>query len=176
MDAMRWLAVVALAGTVGLVSACSSPQSLMSAGGGALFSGYPGPQWEDAHGASLSGDVVAVYHGDPHCQHDRYDFLHLGWPLGTAEDRAGREARQYVRDPDGALAEEVPYYGGELQAQWQTLEDLPEDAVAAGFSTSGAGSPSVELWLPGERNDAVYLVVDGTPELWPLVEPPVTCD
>jgi hypothetical protein len=150
--------------------------ALTSAGGGSVFPSYPGPTWEDGDGAPLSPDVVAVHHGDPHCQHDRYDFLHLGWPLGTAEDRAGADARQYVRDPEGALADEATSYGGELQARWQDLDALPDDAVATGYTAFGGGDPSVELWLQGDRDDAVYLVVDGTAELWPLAEPPLTCD
>lgn len=87
------------------------------------FPTYPGPQWEDADGVELSEDVISIHHGDDHCQHDEFDFLHLGWPLGTAADRAGTSARQYGRDGDGELADTAPLYGGEFAAEWQRFDE-----------------------------------------------------
>jgi hypothetical protein len=150
---------------------------LASCGRGAQgFPTYPGPQWEEGNGDPLSRDVIAVFHGDPHCQHDVYDFLHLGWPLGTPAERAGADSRQYARDTEGALAEEARLYGDGLHGDWRELSALPGDAVATGLTAAGSGSPSVELWLSESREDLVYMVVDGQAELWPLSDPPVGCD
>ncbi len=162
---------------LGVMAAAMFVLGLAGCGRGAGgFPTYPGPQWEDGDGSRLSRDVIAVFHGDPHCQHDVYDFLHLGWPLGTPAERAGADSRQYVRDTEGTLAEDARYDGEGMHGDWQQLSALPGDAVATGFTAAGSGSPSVELWLSEGPEELVYMVVDGQAELWPLSDPPVGCD
>lgn len=140
------------------------------------FSGYPGPMWEDAEGSPLSADAISVHHGDKHCDHDQYDFLHMGWPLGSAAERAGAGARQYVRDLDGGLSEEIALYGDGLQVEWARLDALPKDAVRTGFTTTGPGGKQVELLLSDERDDVIYMMIGDAVERWPLADPPVGCD
>jgi hypothetical protein len=117
-----------------------------------------------------------VFHGDPHCEHDVYDLLHLGSPLGTPAERAGADSRQYVRDTEGSLPEVARYHGDGVHGDWQQLSALPSDAVTTGFTASGSASPSAALWLAEGREDRVYMVVDGQVEQWALADPPIGCD
>ena len=139
------------------------------------FPDYPGPQWYDADGNELSKEVIATYHGPEHCQQDKVDFLHLGWPPGTAAELIADPARQYVRAPDGELADIAPSSGWDLLAEWRRLDDLPHDAIQTGFTTNESGR-NVELWLPAERDDAAYIVIDDVVEVWPVADPPIGCD
>lgn len=139
------------------------------------FPAYPGPQWYDADGNELSEDVIAIHHGPEHCQQHKVGFLHLGWPLGTAAERLADSARQYVRASDEELNEFRSSYGDRTVAEWRRLDELPRDATETGFTTSEGGR-DVELWLPPERDDAAYIVIDDVVEVWPFAEPPLGCD
>lgn len=139
------------------------------------FSAYPGPQWHDAQGNELSKEVIAIYPGPEHCQQHEVDFLHVGWPLGTAADLIGDSARQYVRASDQELNEISPSYSDRTAAEWQRLDELPPDALETGF-TSSDGGRDVELWLPADRDDAAYLLIDDVVEVWPRAEPGLGCD
>lgn len=139
------------------------------------FSAYPGPQWHDAQGEELSKEVIAVYPGPEHCQQHEVDFLHLGWPLGTAADLIGDSARQYVRASDGELNEISASYGDRTAAEHQRLDELPPDAIETGFTTSDGGR-DVELWLPADRADRAYIVIDDIVEVWARAEPGLGCD
>jgi hypothetical protein len=55
------------------------------------------------------------------------------------------------------------------------LDDLPQDAIQTGFTTNDSGR-NVELWLPAERDDAAYIVIDDVVEVWPLADPPIGRD
>jgi hypothetical protein len=168
MHAPGLLAIIAVGALMG---ACGSPATTPKG-----FPAHPGPTWEDAGGSPLSADVISVHHGDEHCQHDEYDFLHVGWPLGSAADRAGAGARQFVRDPNGELSEVAAHYGGELQAEWTRVDVLSGEVVRTGFTTTGPNDEYVELLLPSDRDDVVHLMIGDHVEVWPLADPPVGCD
>jgi hypothetical protein len=42
--------------------------------------------------------------------------------------------------------------------------------------TTSENGRDVELWLPADRDAAVYITIDGVVEVWPLNEPPLGCD
>jgi hypothetical protein len=82
-------------------------------------------------------------------------FLHVGWPPGTGASVYDPIARQYVRDPEGAVAH--------LRVPYSADSSLPGDARFSGYRYDGW-----ELWFSQENIDeAVYFVRGKTVERWP---------
>jgi hypothetical protein len=118
--------------------------------------------WLDARGEPVRGPVVWTYRGSEHCDDESAVFLHLGWPLGTAESIGS--GRQYIRDPEGLFAEAV-VVPLDLDAT------LPAKAKYTGYHFE-----DVELWISkSEAAEAVYVVLGEHVERWPRTTYVLAC-
>jgi hypothetical protein len=109
--------------------------------------------------------VMVSYDGPRHCDWESVTFLQLAWPPGrvAASDQA-RNVRQYLRDPNGVLAD-LSAPGGFGPAA------LPPDARDTGYRHGG-----YHLWV--SRSDAdrfVYVVGPGGVERWARATQPIAC-
>ena len=89
--------------------------------------------WQDRSGKPVpdgakGGRLVMVsYDGPRHCDWESVTFLQLAWPPGrVAPSEGARNVRQYLRDPNGVLAE-LSAPGGFGRAM------LPADARDSGY-------------------------------------------
>ena len=117
----------------------------------------------DPDGDPVSTGVVTMYHGPHHCGWGDVTFLHLGWPVGH---EIARDARMYVRDPDGILA-------GRTVATYVDDAPLPQKARFTGY-TSDVG----QVWLADDE-EVAYLVSDEDGkqvEAWPRTKTVLGCD
>ena len=109
--------------------------------------------------------VIHTIEGPDHCGWTSVTMLHLGWPLGTETD--GGSFRQYLRDPDGVLADQV-------RAAYEAGAALPPDAQPSGYRIG-----DWELWTSASDDGrAVYLAnaTTGSIERWGRARPPALCD
>jgi hypothetical protein len=89
-------------------------------------SAYAGT-WHDRVGKPVPRQVLVSYDGPGHCDMESVTFLRLAWPPGRVvpSDQA-RNVRQYLRDPNGVLADHSAP-GGFGRAS------LPADARDTGY-------------------------------------------
>jgi hypothetical protein len=127
--------------------------------------------WQDRTGTPVpdganGGRLVMVsYDGPRHCDWESVTFLQLAWPPGrVAPSDQARNVRQYLRDPNGVLAElSAPGGFGRVA--------LPADAHDTGYRHG-----AYHLWI--SRSDAdrfVYVVGPGGVERWPRATQPIAC-
>lgn len=133
--------------------------------------------WSDAEGDPLpdgtdaSRDfalVMHVFEGADHCGWTSVTFMNLGWPLGEGTEPPG-SFRQYVRDPNGVLADSLvsPFGSGGA---------FPDDAAPTGFHRG-----RWELWTASSDVDEAVYVVHGDPraggtwERWPRATDVIAC-
>lgn len=124
---------------------------------------YPGYTWtRDGHSVSPFELVTAA--GPGHCGWETATFLTIGWPPGTVSTTAAG-ARQYVRDPKGALRDATYRELLVLDAT------LPSDARPTGHRLG-----SIELYLsPSDQDKAIYVVGPAGAERWPRSDPMTGC-
>jgi hypothetical protein len=127
--------------------------------------------WQDRTGqpvpdGATGGRLVMVsYDGAAHCDWESVTFLQLAWPPGRVapSDQAGN-IRQYLRDPNGVLAE-LSAPGGFGRTA------LPADARDTGYRHG-----AYHLWV--SRSDAdrfVYVVGPDAVERWPRATQLIAC-
>lgn len=144
---MRHLALLLLAAVLMVVAGCG---------------GSDEPTTWEKDGRAVGASVIESYRGDDHCGWDEVTFLAVGWPLGTASDGT---SRQYVRDPDGVVADKT-------LAEYQPSASLPDDAEDTGYSGEIG-----ELWLVPENPDLAYIVSgEDDVEAWPRTRQLLGCD
>ncbi|MDP8956088.1 MAG: hypothetical protein M3N24_03900 [Actinomycetota bacterium] len=148
----------------------------LAAGAGILLamrdinSSLVGP-WKDPTGRILPDRsatrlVLKVVAGPDACGLGGMTFLTMAWPPGTVvraptfhDFRRGR-AREYIRDPDGAIQKLGPWT---LAATFDPEANLPPDASPTGFHKG-----PWQLWIsPSDADRAIYLVTDDKVERWP---------
>ena len=162
----RWVALLLVAGVA--LASCSlwpgpheqsQPPPSPYAGTWQDRTGQPVP--DGAKGGRL---VMVSYDGPRHCDWESVTFLQLAWPPGRVapSDQAGN-VRQYLRDPNGVLAE-LSAPGGFGRAA------LPADARDTGYRHG-----AYHLWVSMSDADRfVYVVGPGGVERWPRATPPRT--
>ena len=127
--------------------------------------------WQDRTGKPVPDGakggrlVVVSYDGPRHCDWESVTFLQLAWPPGrvAASDQT-RGVRQYLRDPNGVLAD-LSAPGGFGRAA------LPADARDTGYRHG-----AYRLWV--SRSDAdrfVYVAGPSRVERWPRATQLITC-
>lgn len=131
--------------------------------------------WRDGNDAPLPDGLnpdddfalgAHAYRGADHCGWENVTFLDVAWPPGSVTTSFA-EARQFVWDPEGALATNQSLLG-----TLQEDVDPPADAAATGLHTD-----DVELWIAPSDEDAAYLRhADGTFDRWPRAEPTIQCE
>ena len=133
-------------------------------------SSLTGP-WKDPAGETLphrsTGTLVLqVVDGANACGLDGSTFLSMSWPPGTVlraptfDDFRRDRAREYIRDPDGAIQRLGPW---RLAATFDPDANPPPDASPTGFHRG-----PWQLWIsPSDADRAVYLVTDDKVERWP---------
>lgn len=143
----------------GVAGERTTPRSAFTA----VWHGPDGQPAERGEGPNRSFEVAAS-EGAPHCNWETAVFLSVGWPLGTSPETA-EDMRQYLRDPDGHVADE------RLLGELDLDVEMPPDAIFSGYANE-----KVELWLgPDGGNSFAYLKTrDGT-ERWPRAKEPVAC-
>ncbi len=122
--------------------------------------GKPAP--DGANGGRL---VLVSYDGARHCDWESVTFLQLAWPPGrvAASDQA-RGVRQYLRDPNGVLAD-LSAPGGFGRAS------LPADARDTGYRHG-----AYRLWVSSSDADRfVYVAGPGGVERWPRATRLIAC-
>jgi len=123
---------------------------------------HPGYIWSRDARAVSSFELV-TFSGPDHCGWQSATFLIIGWPVGTVS-RTIAEARQYIRDPHGAV-------GTSLRARLVLRATLPADARPTGYRHG-----SIELYLsPSDQDDGIYVMGPGGAERWPRDDPPTAC-
>ncbi|MEU1181426.1 hypothetical protein ABZ464_28050 [Streptomyces sp. NPDC005820] len=110
--------------------------------------------WTDRDGRRLPTTTVSSYAGAEHCDWQSAHFL----GMGRREDH-----RQYVRDPDGVIAQELltSPYDGDVR--------MPDDAHDTGYRYR-----DWQLWLTDDRTTAYVRTGEGV-EAWPLAKEMVAC-
>ncbi|MET7654640.1 MULTISPECIES: hypothetical protein [unclassified Streptomyces] len=110
--------------------------------------------WTDGHGARVATTTLSSYPGAEHCGWQTAHFLGTG---------RGEEYRQYVRDPDGVIEEDLltSPYDGDVR--------MPADAHDTGYRYGDR-----RLWLTDDRSTAYVRTSDGV-EAWPLAKDTVAC-
>lgn len=104
--------------------------------------------------------------GPSHCEWEAAVFLSVGWPLGTSPLTAD-QARQYLRDPEGAVRGVDDVLLGDLDLD----VDLPDEATYSGYATADA-----ELWFgPDGGETYAYLQTDEGVERWPRAGEAIAC-
>ncbi|MGH9197333.1 MAG: hypothetical protein ACRD1T_16530, partial [Acidimicrobiia bacterium] len=104
--------------------------------------------------------VLDVSRGPEHCGWESTVFIMMAWPVGSRVGPpipfGGDRVRQFVRDPDGAVA-------SELEERFDLAATLPPDATTTGFHHG-----EWELFTSASAGDKfVYLVTRDTVERWP---------
>ncbi|GIH10522.1 hypothetical protein Rhe02_85890 [Rhizocola hellebori] len=122
---------------------------------------YPGPTWTK-DGRKVDKQELNSSGGPEHCGWQSAVVLHLGWPLGTVSETMD-QARQYIRDPGGAIDKD-------LRDKLMFHVAMPADARDTGYRYN-----AVELWLSPSNPDAAYLRVGDDIELWPRPLTVVAC-
>jgi hypothetical protein len=129
-------------------------------------------RWQGANGSFVpAGDdppdfplVAVTRRGPEHCDWESVIFLEIAWPVGSIHRGPHSEAtvRQYVRDPDGKLAEYVddPYDGSVT---------LSAFAVSTALHRMGN-----ELFID-PAGDAYVRRPAGQVERWPHTHSAVVC-
>ncbi len=112
--------------------------------------------WQDRSGARVPVTRIRSFAGPAHCDWQDLTFLVLGPEAGTD---------QYIRDPDGKLADL-------LRIAYDGDADLPAGATDTGLLRDGR-----ELWLAPDRAAAYLVSVDDPADVerWPGVRDPVGC-
>lgn len=125
---------------------------------------YPGFIWT-RDGVAVSPEELNTIAGPDHCQWQAATFLHTGWPPGTVARDASR-ARQYIRDPKGAL-----FHDRSFQARFIRNVTLPADAKPTGHRLG-----AIQLFVsPSEQDQWIYLVSPVDIEQWPRSDPMTLC-
>ena len=108
--------------------------------------------WSDRGGRRVDTRTVMGWRGAEHCSWTSIEFLTF------KADQRGE--RQFLRDPDGVLADyvRVPYEAGVR---------LPAEALDSGYRRAGG-----RLWL---TEDAAYYVKGGNVERWGRVKERIGC-
>lgn len=106
--------------------------------------------WTDRSGTRMHTDRVVGYRGPEHCDWTSVTFVLLG----------GFRGQQYLRDPEGVLAQFV-------RGRYAVSAELPKGARDSGYRRDGAA-----LWV--SRN-AAYLVTPGNVERLPAAKRPIRC-
>jgi hypothetical protein len=106
--------------------------------------------WTDRTGARMHTDRVVGYRGSAHCDETAVTFVVLG----------GFRGQQYLRDPEGVLAQFV-------HGRYAAAAKLPKGARDTGFRRAGAA-----LWL---GRNAAYVVTPGNVERLPAAKRPILC-
>lgn len=104
--------------------------------------------------------VLDVFRGHEHCGWESATFMMMAWPPGTRIGPPvpveGDEVRQYVRDPEGAVA-------SELAAYFDPGATLPSDARPAGIRRE-----EWQIFISASQSDRfIYVVSDDAIERWP---------
>lgn len=110
--------------------------------------------WTDRSGKRVATTTLSGHAGAEHCGWQSAHFLETG---------RGEERRQYVRDPDGVIEEELlttPYDG--------------DVRMPAGAHDTGYRYGDRRLWLTDDRSTAYVRTSDGV-EAWPLAKETVAC-
>jgi hypothetical protein len=118
--------------------------------------------WTDRSGARVPVTRIQSFAGPAHCSWQSITFLVLDAGRVGA---ASKKQQQFLRDPDGELAE---FERGRFRAHGA----LPGRVDDTGFSRDGR-----ELWLAADGS-AAYLVSKSDPsdvERWPAATRPVGC-
>jgi hypothetical protein len=118
--------------------------------------------WTDRSGARVPVTRIQSFAGPAHCSWQSITFLVLDAGGGGA---ASKKQQQFLRDPDGELAE---FERGRFRAHTA----LPGRAHDTGLSRAGR-----ELWLAADGS-AAYLVSKSDPsdvERWPAATQPIGC-
>ncbi|WP_406005379.1 hypothetical protein OG440_03775 [Streptomyces sp. NBC_00637] len=110
--------------------------------------------WTDRHGKRVATTTVSSYPGAEHCDWQSAHFL----VMGRGEDR-----RQYVRDPDGVIEENL------LTSPYDGDAEMPADAHDTGYRHGER-----RLWLTDDASTA-YVRTSGGVEAWPLAKTTVAC-
>lgn len=110
--------------------------------------------WTGPDGRRVPTTTLVSYAGAGHCDWQSAHFLGMG---------RGEDHRQYVRDPDGVIAEEL------LTAPYDGDVSLPADARDTGYRYH-----DWHLWLTEDRRTAYVRTSDGV-EAWPLAKETVAC-
>jgi hypothetical protein len=110
--------------------------------------------WTNLETGAVLTDIV----GPGHCAMQSARLLHLEHPDGSFD-------RQYVRDPEGVLAD----HPGLLEAYAEDV-DLPADAIDSGYRSP----EGYELWFT-DADTAAYVVTPDGVEQWPRADPPIGC-
>jgi len=123
---------------------------------------HPGYTWlRDGH--EVSDFELVTFSGPDHCGWQSATFLIVGWPIGTVS-RTIADARQYIRDPRGAVRTS-------LRDRLVLGAALPADARPTGYRHG-----SIELYLsPSDQDDGIYVMGPGGAERWPRDDPPSAC-
>jgi hypothetical protein len=127
--------------------------------------------WQDRTGKTVpdganGGPLVLVsYDGPRHCDWESVTFLQLAWPPGRiAPSDQARNVRQYLRDPNGVLAD-LSAPGGFARAP------LPADGRDTGYHHG-----RYHLWVSSADADRfVYVAGPGGVERWPRATQPIAC-
>lgn len=123
----------------------------------------PHPYLWSREGREVSSFELVAFAGPDHCGWQSATVLIIGWPLGTVS-RTIADARQYVRDPRGAVRTS-------LRDRFVLRAALPADARPTGYRHG-----SIELYLsPTDQDEGIYVVGPGGTERWPRDDPPTGC-
>jgi hypothetical protein len=124
---------------------------------------WPGYAWE-RNGATVGTRELATAAGPQHCQMQSITMLTLGWPPGTRSHTAA-EARQYIRDPRGAL------HLTDLRGTWMRNPPTPSDLTDSGYRYG-----VLKLFFaPSDQDRYVYLIAPADSERWPRSDPMTLC-
>ncbi|MFF3201233.1 hypothetical protein [Streptomyces sp. NPDC002962] len=110
--------------------------------------------WTDRHGGRVATTTLSSYPGAEHCGWQTAHFLGMG---------RGADHRQYVRDPDGVIEEEL------LTSPYDGDAAVPADAHDTGYRYG-----DWRLWLADDASTAYVRTSDGV-EAWPLAKDMVAC-
>ncbi|OQR63981.1 hypothetical protein B6E66_11185 [Streptomyces maremycinicus] len=110
--------------------------------------------WTDRHGERVATTTLSSYPGAEHCDWQTAHFLGTG---------RGAEYRQYVRDPEGVIDEDL------LTSPYDGDVTLPADAHDTGYRHGDR-----RLWLTDDASTAYVRTSDGV-EAWPLAKETVAC-
>ena len=124
---------------------------------------YPGYEWTRS-GKAVSREELVTLAAPDHCSEwAGVTFLFIGWPPGTVATQ-GDMARQYVRDPRGAVPRN-------LLDSFIRDATLPPDAEPTGYRYG-----SLEIFIsPAEQDRAIYVVGPSGAERWPRSDPMTLC-
>ncbi len=124
---------------------------------------YPGYAWT-RNGQAVPPEELGTSAGPQHCDLKSVTFLTIGWPLGTRSASAD-QARQYIRDPGGAIR------SGNLKGTLTLRATLPTDARPTGYRY---GSIQI-IKSPSDEDRAIYVVGPDVAERWPRSNPVTLC-